>query len=138
MAGLMYLIDSNIIIEGLLKQKNFKDVVEFFRTIDLSNLFISDFSLHSIGIILFKLKKYDVFVSFLEDVIFNGLRVISIDSIDLRKIDLISKRFNLDFDDSYQYFIAVNYNLQLISFDHDFDNTEIKRKEPSEIIKINN
>jgi predicted nucleic acid-binding protein len=37
-------------------------------------------------------------------------------------------RFNLDFDDAYQYVVAEKYNLTIISFDSDFDRTELKRK----------
>lgn len=50
------------------------------------------------------------------------------------EIKSVSEKFNLDFDDSYQYLVAKKYNLQLISFDKDFDKTDLKRKEPSELI----
>jgi hypothetical protein len=42
----------------------------------------------------------------------------------------ISKRFHLDFDDSYQYAVAQKYGLQILSFDADFDRTEKGRKIP--------
>ncbi len=44
------------------------------------------------------------------------------------------KKFGLDFDDAYQYTIAEKYNLQIISFDRDFDRTERKRKDPLDIL----
>ena len=46
----------------------------------------------------------------------------------------ISKKFNLDFDDAYQYVAAEEYNLTLVSFDSDFDRTERGRKTPAEIL----
>ncbi|MFZ8805855.1 MAG: PIN domain-containing protein [Candidatus Calescibacterium sp.] len=46
-----------------------------------------------------------------------------------------TKRFNLDFDDAYQYVVAEKYNLTIISFDSDFDRTELGRKTPREILE---
>ncbi len=40
------------------------------------------------------------------------------------------KRFSLDFDDAYQYAVAEKHGLEIISFDADFDRTEIGRKKP--------
>ncbi len=37
-------------------------------------------------------------------------------------------------DDAYQYAVAAKYEMQLISFDTDFDRTERKRKEPIEVL----
>lgn len=41
-----------------------------------------------------------------------------------------AQRFNLDFDDAYQYVIAEKYSLTIISFDSDFDRTERGRTTP--------
>lgn len=46
----------------------------------------------------------------------------------------IAQRFNLDFDDAYQYAVAEKYNLEIVSFDTDFDRTERRRKTPDEIV----
>jgi predicted nucleic acid-binding protein len=45
----------------------------------------------------------------------------------------ISKKFNLDFDDAYQYTLAEKNDFFVVSFDSDFDRTERKRKIPSEL-----
>lgn len=54
---------------------------------------------------------------------------------DMKKVIEVIKEYNLDFDDAYQYFLAKNYNLILVSFDKDFDKTNIYRKTPEDITK---
>ena len=55
MERLVYLVDTNVFLEGLLEQEKVETVSSFFHTTDLREMFISDLSLHSIGIILFRL-----------------------------------------------------------------------------------
>ena len=45
------------------------------------------------------------------------------------------QRFNLDFDDAYQYAVAERYGLTIISFDSDFDRTERSRKTPEDLLR---
>jgi predicted nucleic acid-binding protein len=63
------------------------------------------------------------------------LHVISLSYEDMGNIIEVSTRFNLDFDDAYQYVIAEKYNLTIISFDSDFDRTELGRKTPKEVLE---
>jgi hypothetical protein len=44
-------------------------------------------------------------------------------------------RFNLDFDDAYQYVAAEKHDLTLVSLDADFDRTERGRKTPADVLK---
>ena len=47
-------------------------------------------------------------------------------------------KYDLDFDDAYQYTCAVKYNLKIISFDKHFDRTQLKRITPIDILnKLN-
>jgi hypothetical protein len=46
----------------------------------------------------------------------------------------IAKKFRVDFDDAYQYSVARKYQITLVSFDKDFDRTDITRRTPAEII----
>lgn len=134
MERLMYLIDTNIFLEGLLEQEKAESVRYFFQAVDIEKTFMTDLALHSIGIILFRLKKYELFTSFVEDMIINGMEILSSTPEDLMKLDRTVQQYNLDFDDAYQYMLAEKHQLQLISFDKDFDSTKIGRKEPSEIV----
>ena len=135
MERLMYLIDTNIFLEGLLEQEKAESVRYFFQAVDIEKTFMTDLALHSIGIILFRLKKYELFTSFVEDMIINGMEILSSSPEDLMKLDRTAQQYNLDFDDAYQYMLAEKHQLQLISFDKDFDSTKIGRKEPSEIVQ---
>lgn len=131
----MSLADTNIFLEVLLEQDKANDVQSFLQNIDLSTIYITDLSLHSIGIILYKLKNFALFNSFLEDIIVDGIGILSLPPEDIKTLDLTAQKFNLDFDDAYQYAVATKYELQLISFDKDFDQTDIRRKEPIEVVK---
>ena len=131
----MYLIDTNIFLEGLLEQEKAESVRYFFQAVDIEKTFMTDLALHSIGIILFRLEKYELFTSFVEDMIINGMEILSSSPEDLMKLDRTAQQYNLDFDDAYQYMLAEKHQLQLISFDKDFDSTKIGRKEPSEIVQ---
>jgi len=71
----MYLIDTNIFQEGLLEQEKAESVRYFFQAVDIEKTFMTDLALHSIGIILFRLKKYELFTSFVEDMIINGMEI---------------------------------------------------------------
>ena len=130
----MYLVDTNIFLEALLEQQKAKEVRSFFQKVDLGEIFITDLSLHSIGIVLFGLGKLELFNSFLDDMIIDGIEILSLQPEGLKLLYNIAQKFKLDFDDAYQYSVADKYNLQLISFDRDFDRTKRKKKEPSEIL----
>ena len=86
------------------------------------------------GIILFRTNRYDVFSQFIDDLLISGgVQLISLSPDNLRTLIKHAKEFNLDFDDVYQYQIAENYDLSLVSYDRDFDDTKIGRIEPGEI-----
>jgi predicted nucleic acid-binding protein len=50
---IMYLIDTNIFLEILLAQKQ-KNICKEFLVSNIEQIYISDFSLHSIGVLLFR------------------------------------------------------------------------------------
>ncbi len=56
--------------------------------------------------------------------------MIRLDPKEVLALAEVSKRFRLDFDDSYQCAVAQKYGLQIMSFDADFDRTEKGRKMP--------
>ena len=131
----MYLVDTNIFLETLLDQDKTTEVQSFLHSTDLNIIFMTDFSLYSIGITLFRLKKFALFVSFLEDIVVDGIDILSLNPEDLKTLDQSVQQFSLDFDDAYQYAVAEKHDLQLVSFDRDFDRTERKRKEPAEVLE---
>jgi len=133
----MYLVDTNIWLERLLEQERSEEVAKFLNLIPTEKLFITDFSFHSISIILTKLRKFKILTTFIHDVFIKGeVGLISLAPKDVLKIIPVMDKFKLDFDDAYQYVAAEKYDLIIVSFDEDFDITERGRKTPIEILKL--
>jgi predicted nucleic acid-binding protein len=114
----MILVDTNIFFEILLKQDK-KDTCKSFLDENTGNLYITDFSLHSIGVICFRFGKEEMYRVFLQDIVPHiELLTLPID----RYPEVIEnrKRMSLDFDDSYQYTIAKHFDLKIVTMDKDF------------------
>ena len=125
---------TNIFLEILLEQARAEDAEELLAKIDAHDFFISDFSLHSIGLILLRNKKPDAFRKFLADMIIGaGTTVGMLDADEMEAAVEHAAAFNLDFDDAYQYAVAEKYDLTIVNFDKDFDRTTRGRREPSAI-----
>jgi len=127
----MFLLDTNVWLELLLDQENAGQVRGLIEGEESQQLALTDFSLHSLGVILIRLKKDELFLEFLSDTLENSaVRLIRLDGASLRQVLMVSQKFRLDFDDAYQYVAAEKHNLTLVSFDADFDRTERGRKTP--------
>ncbi len=132
----MYLLDTNIILELLLDQKQADRVEQFLVHSLPASLHLTDFSLYSLGIILLRLKLYDAFLRSLDDLLGTGdIRLIRLEVDDLSQLADAARQFNLDFDDAYQYVAAEKYSLTLLSFDRDFDRTARGRKTLEEVME---
>ena len=131
----MYLVDTNIWLERLLEQERSEEVAKFLNSIPTEKLFITDFSFHSISIVLTKFKKFEILTKFVLDLFIEGrVFLISLAPEDILKVVQVMEKFKLDFDDAYQYVAADKYDLIIVSFDTDFDTTEKGRKTPKEIL----
>ena len=130
----MYLVDTNIFLEIFLEQEKANEAERFLKEVPTEHLHVSDFTLYSIGIILFKQRKYDTFSEFVEDVfVRGGITLLRLSFFDFEEAIKASKKFNLDFDDAYQYTLAKKYNLKIVSFDSDFDRTDTGRILPMQV-----
>jgi len=130
-----YLVDTNVWLELLLGQEKLDECKEFFQKVDTNLIAISEFSFYSIGIILCRLNKDELFEDFLDDIENSLISKIKLENKDVKYLLQIRKKYNLDFDDAYQYVVAEKYNLTIVSFDSDFDRTELGRKTPREILE---
>ncbi len=131
-----YLLDSSVLLEGLLLQAQATQVQQLLTLAPPGMLCISDFSLHSIGLILTRSKFHNVFIQFVEDMILSGfLTVLFVPPEELPQVVRHQLQFGLDFDDAYQYTVAELNNLEIISFDSDFDRTIKGRKAPIDAAK---
>jgi len=132
----MYLVDTNVWLELLLLQERATEVRRFLQSVDADQLAMTEFALNSIGLITSKLRKEEVFEAFISDILEDSaVRRICLSAFDLRIVLSVIKKFNLDFDDAYQYVAAERNGLVLVSFDADFDKTEMKRKTPADLLE---
>ncbi len=115
----MFLVDTNVFLEILLRQDK-KESCKKFLNNNIGNLNITDFSLHSIGAILFRYGKEDIFHKFVEDVMPNT-KLLSLPMELYREVVNVRKSLSLDFDDAYQYSIAKYYGLRVVTMDKDFE-----------------
>jgi predicted nucleic acid-binding protein len=132
----MFLLDTNIILEYLLDQDKSDEVENFFKRYSPDEMYLSEFSLYSLGIICSHRGKEDAFLAFVDDtIISSGLRILRLDIQDYVQLVQHQKKFGLDFDDAYQYSIADKYNLTIVSYDSDFNVTERKCVTPFELLR---
>ncbi|MHA1873315.1 MAG: type II toxin-antitoxin system VapC family toxin [Candidatus Heimdallarchaeaceae archaeon] len=116
----MFLVDTNVFLEILLEQ-NKKDICKSFLDSNIKNgLNITDFSLHSIGVILFKYHKQEIYSKFLGDILVN-INLISLPLDRYNEIITAKNYLNLDFDDLYQYTVAKYYQLKIVTMDKGFE-----------------
>jgi hypothetical protein len=129
----MFLVDTNIWLERLLDQERAAEVGDFLDRFPSEHLFMTDFALHSIAVVLSRLHQLETLSRFVRDTFVDGAVVlIHLQPEDTEYILQTIQEFNLDFDDAYQYVSAKKYNLTLVSFDSDFDHTERGKKTPGE------
>jgi len=123
-----YLIDTNIILEILLDQDKSEECKKFLNN-NSSTIWLSDFSLHSLGVILLgRCKKPEIYKSFIENTLDKFLITslsLSMSSIS-REITLFMEQNKLDYDDSYQCLIAKFYGLTIVTLDKDFEKIKDK------------
>jgi len=131
------LLDTNIFLEIILSQERAEEAKNLLRKSGEHEFFMTDYSLHSIGLALFRRKQHESFQSFVEDVLLNGgIGLLSLYFGEMDRVISASKKFDLDFDDAYQYAVSARHDLVLISFDADFLRTDKGRRTPLEILKV--
>lgn len=132
----MFLVDTNVWLERLLDQDRAAEVGDFLNRFPSEWLFMTDFTLHSIGIVLSRFNQLETLSRFVLDTFVNGAVVlIHLYPDDTENILHTIQEFHLDFDDAYQYVSAEKYDLTLVSFDSEFDHTARGKKTPGEVMQ---
>jgi predicted nucleic acid-binding protein len=132
----MYLIDTNIWLERLLDQQQAKIVGEFLATVPSEQLAMSDFTFHSIALALTRRQLFTALEHFVQDVFMHGnVGILALSPGDLSSVIKVMAEQQLDYDDAYQYVVADQYTLTLVSFDTDFDHTAHGRQTPVAILQ---
>lgn len=114
----MYVIDTNIFLEILLEQAK-KETCKHFLKNHAGELALSDFSLHSIGVILFRSGSAEAFENFARDVL-PKVKIVTLSTTGYVTLPKEAARKKLDFDDAYQWRIAEENDFTLVTMDQDF------------------
>ena len=135
----MYLVDTNIFLEVLLLQKR-KDECESFLNLlrdGKKTGVITDFTLHSIIVIMSNFKKLNELRTFLISLTaYKGLKVYRTTLSDEVEAVELSLNQQLDIDDAIQYSTALSLDVEaIISFDKHFNNLKIPREEPKSALE---
>ena len=113
-----FLFDTNIFLEILLDQAK-KEVCKKLLNENIGNIYLSDFSLHSIGVILLKKKKLKIFDEFLRDILPHSI-ILMLPKDKYSEITDFSSKYKMDFDDTYQSLIAIEFEIGIKTMDTDF------------------
>jgi len=132
----VYLLDTNILLELLLDQERADEAERLMCSIPGRDLYISEFTLYSLGMILTRRQLAHVFLRVIEDLTRGQIECLRLDMVDMHAVVQVIQQFGLDFDDAYQYVVAEKYDLTLVSFDADFDHTPRGRRTPGEILEV--
>lgn len=94
---------------------------------------ISKFTIHAIEAIL---NDSALVLAFLRNVDGSlGLSVYETSLEDEMAASMLMDNVKLDFDDALQYYLAKKLGVEaIVSYDQHFDSTDMKRREPSELI----
>lgn len=131
----MYLLDSNIWLERLLGQAQSAVVGQLLDQLPTDQILMTDFTFHSLGVILNRLGQRSVFTLFVQDVLIDGgVALTSLPPTAMQRVVAVMEQFGLDFDDAYQYVAAERENVAIISFDTHFDQTDRGRQTPAQIL----
>ena len=94
------LVDTNVFLEILLNQAGRKKCEAFLQG-EKGAAWISDFTLHSIGVLLFRQKRSELFDRFTADTL-PQLSILSLSEAGYSRLAEVNTRHGLDFDDAYQ------------------------------------
>jgi hypothetical protein len=100
---IIYLLDTNIWLERLLGQTHSDDVGHLLEIVTTDRLLMSDFTLHSLGIILDRFGYRSVFTQLVQDVLIDGgVALMGLPAAAMYRVVAVMDQYRLDFDDAYQ------------------------------------
>jgi len=111
-------VDTNIFLEILLNQAGRKKCEAFLQG-EKGAAWISDFTLHSIGVLLFRQKRPELFYKFAADTL-PQFTILSLSETGYSELVEVNARHGLDFDDAYQFAVARENKRVIATQDKDF------------------
>jgi predicted nucleic acid-binding protein len=112
------LIDSGIFLEVLLAQERMELCRAALKERE-HNLIVTDFALHSVGLVLLRYNRHEAYKEFFRDLA-PRLEVRSLPVSEYTLLLDVHERYGLDFDDAYQLSVASFFGLSLLTLDSDF------------------
>lgn len=104
----MFLLDTNIWLERMLDQERADEVGLFLDRTPSGLLLMTDFTLHSIGVIMHRLNAHQAFTGFVQDLFVDGaVKLVTVEPEDMSYLVSMIDSYGLDLDDAYQYVAAV-------------------------------
>ncbi len=132
------LLDTNVFLEAIHNQPQALSA-RLLLNDKRHELYLSIFSLHSIGVNLMRKRRAQRWRRFLREMVLSGqVQTLTLPAINLMRIPVMAQQYSLDFDDAYQYLTAEHFLLTLVSFDKDFDHTPRGRQTPQAILQLTN
>ena len=127
-----FLLDTNCFIQIVRQRPDAPQVVSLLAGVSPDRLHLTDYTLHSIGVIMRRFKQLQGYMAFLSGFsLGKGIRLVTVPVAQLDQVVTTSMTYNLDFDDAHQYAAAELHNLTLASLDADFDRTPRGRLTPA-------
>jgi predicted nucleic acid-binding protein len=135
------LIDANVLLECLLARPRQEESLALLKLISTGDVtaWVMSYAVHSIEYMLYREGDLTSLRNFLH-LLRSSLGFMVYESTppeDLAALDFTKKAdaaFQLDFDDALHYATAKKHTFALVSFDHDFDRTDLVRKTPADIL----
>jgi predicted nucleic acid-binding protein len=128
----VFLIDTNCWIQLVRQRTQMGEVQALLAAVPTARLFVTIYSVHSIGIIMHRYGALSSYADFLNQTgIGTTLHTVDVPLSQLSRVADASAAHRLDFDDAYQYAAAELHNLALVSLDADFDRTPRGRLTPA-------
>jgi uncharacterized protein len=129
------LLDTNIWLERLQGRAQSAMVGQLLDAVPPDQLVMSDFTLHSLGVILNRLGQHAVLLPFVQDVLIDGaVALVSLPPVTMYRVVAVMEQYRLDFDDAYQYVAAEREDAVIVSFDGHFDQTPRGRQTPAQVL----
>jgi predicted nucleic acid-binding protein len=136
------LIDTNVFLSFLNKEEDqpWEKSLLLINHIAAGTIhaFVTRFALYTIAIKVThnsRPKQLERLYYFLDNIENSqGLTVYDTSTLDQQEIVKLMKTVPLDFDDALHYFVASQLKLTLVSFDRDFDKTDLARIEPVDVL----
>lgn len=95
---------------------------------------MTEFSLYAIGFILQQRGYLELWEPFIQECQIGSFLLVTTTFGEEREIVRVMDRFGLDLDDAHQYEATKRLGAELVSFDRDFDRTDLVRKEPKDFL----